>query len=331
MIDFGLDPAGTEQAAAAARPVAVSGRSAARRPAGAARDRRGAEPEPRRRSKSCGCCRTSRPRSRSCCRSCSSASRTCATSSPRRSSSSCASGITVSYHLPPLDADETGHYINHRLRRAALGAPLEFPREATDLIHARSRGVPRIINVICDAALVFGYAEERRAFDAATVHDVLAELETTGVLPPVVAAARRRSRAASGRLRGGSGRGPAARRGEPSTTKASSPRARRGGFGVPAAVDATVAAGSGRDERPDHRQTEAASAREHAVRAARAEELAGQRRVLAEEYRLLRRPAAPSGARGRRPSTPRRSVSTADHADGFWERLKRIMLGVSLL
>ena len=66
--------------------------------------------------------------------------------------------ITVSYHLPPLDADETGHYINHRLRRAALGAPLEFPRDVTDLIHARSRGVPRIINVICDAALVFGYA-----------------------------------------------------------------------------------------------------------------------------------------------------------------------------
>ena len=35
--------------------------------------------------------------------------------------------ITVSYHLPPLDAEETGHYINHRLRRAAMGAPLEFP------------------------------------------------------------------------------------------------------------------------------------------------------------------------------------------------------------
>ncbi len=91
--------------------------------------------------------------------------------------------ITVSYHLRPLDADETGHYINHRLRRAALGAPLAFPRDATDLIHARSRGVPRIINVICDAALVFGYAEERRVLDKALVAGVLEELETTGVLP----------------------------------------------------------------------------------------------------------------------------------------------------
>src|SRR3989337_2615778 len=78
--------------------------------------------------------------------------------------------ITVSYHLPPLDADETHNYINHRLRHAALGTPLTFPRPSTDLIHARSRGVPRIINVICDAALVFGYAEERREFDVAMIH-----------------------------------------------------------------------------------------------------------------------------------------------------------------
>src|SRR3954467_3664456 len=92
--------------------------------------------------------------------------------------------ITVSYHLPPLDADETHNYINHRLRHAALGAPMEFPRDATDLIHRRSRGVPRIINVICDAALVFGYAEERRLFDGPTIVEVLEELEMTGVLPP---------------------------------------------------------------------------------------------------------------------------------------------------
>ena len=93
--------------------------------------------------------------------------------------------ITVSYHLTPLDAEETANYINHRLRRAAIGAPVEFPRDATDAIHARSRGVPRIVNVICDAALVFGYAEERRAVDLTLVQEVLAELELTGVLPPV--------------------------------------------------------------------------------------------------------------------------------------------------
>src|SRR5919106_1735804 len=90
-----------------------------------------------------------------------------------------------------LEESETANYTNHRLRRAALGPPLEFPREVTDVIHARSRGVPRIINVICDAALVFGYAEERRQVDLPLMREVLAELETTGVLPsetPAVAA-----------------------------------------------------------------------------------------------------------------------------------------------
>ena len=43
--------------------------------------------------------------------------------------------------------------------------------------------MPRIINVICDAALVFGYAEERRQVDLPLIREVLAELETTGVLP----------------------------------------------------------------------------------------------------------------------------------------------------
>src|SRR5215217_3851558 len=93
--------------------------------------------------------------------------------------------ITVSYHLAPLDPAETANYINHRLRRAAIGAPLEFPRDVTATIHARSRGVPRIVNVICDAALVFGYAEERRQIDSALIADVLVELEATRMLPSV--------------------------------------------------------------------------------------------------------------------------------------------------
>ena len=95
--------------------------------------------------------------------------------------------ITVSYHLMPLDQDETANYINHRLRRAAVGAPMEFTRDVTDLIHGRSRGVPRIINVICDAALVFGYAEERRQIDIELMRDVMVELEATGVLPATTA------------------------------------------------------------------------------------------------------------------------------------------------
>src|SRR4051812_2474239 len=92
--------------------------------------------------------------------------------------------ITVSYHLEALDAEETWHYINHRLARASIAAPLEFPRDVTDRIHMRSNGVPRLINVIADATLVFGYGEERSEIDAALIEEVMTDLDATGVLGP---------------------------------------------------------------------------------------------------------------------------------------------------
>jgi general secretion pathway protein A len=92
--------------------------------------------------------------------------------------------ITVRYHLEPLDAEETARYVNHRLARASVGAPMIFTRPVTDRIHGRSGGVPRLINVIADAALVFGYGEEKYEIDAALVDEVIADLDATGVLGP---------------------------------------------------------------------------------------------------------------------------------------------------
>jgi putative secretion ATPase (PEP-CTERM system associated) len=92
--------------------------------------------------------------------------------------------VTVRYHLRALDPSETAAYINHRLRKAALGQPLAFPPEATDLIGRASGGLPRKINVIADAALLFGYSEDKRHVDADLVREVISELETTGVLAP---------------------------------------------------------------------------------------------------------------------------------------------------
>jgi putative secretion ATPase (PEP-CTERM system associated) len=92
--------------------------------------------------------------------------------------------ITVSYHLRALDASETAAYINHRLRKAAIGAPLEFPTDVTGVIGQASQGLPRKINVIADAVLLFGYGEDQRTIDLPLVRAVLAELEATGVLIP---------------------------------------------------------------------------------------------------------------------------------------------------
>jgi putative secretion ATPase (PEP-CTERM system associated) len=98
--------------------------------------------------------------------------------------------ITVSYHLSALENDDTHAYINHRLRRAAIGAPMQFGREVTDIIHVASRGLPRKINIIADALLLFGYGEDRHTIDVDLAREVLDELQSTGVLtPPAVEAA----------------------------------------------------------------------------------------------------------------------------------------------
>ena len=216
--------------------------------------------------------------------------------------------ITVSYHLNPLDAGETANYINHRLRRAAIGAPLEFPRDVTDVIHSRSRGVPRIINVICDAALVFGYAEERRQMDSALIEDVLSELELTGVLPPETDPPPARS---EGRpepvFAGAAGAGVA--------SSAQQEELRRAERATRAAMEQAA------------RRAAEIEQREEAVRQ-RERELAEQRRILAEEYRLLRVQraatvaAAPVAAGVSRPvrSTPERFT---DSRQGLWSWLKR--------
>jgi putative secretion ATPase (PEP-CTERM system associated) len=90
--------------------------------------------------------------------------------------------ITVSYHLLPLGADETAAYVNHRLKRASIGTPLQFSDEVSAIVHQYSQGVPRTINVIADAILLFGYGEDRRVIDAELVRQVVQELEETNVI-----------------------------------------------------------------------------------------------------------------------------------------------------
>ncbi|HEY2150352.1 MAG TPA: AAA family ATPase [Vicinamibacterales bacterium] len=90
--------------------------------------------------------------------------------------------VTVRYHLRALDPRETAAYINHRLRKASIGAPLVFPHDVTDLIEQASQGLPRQINVIADAVLLSGYGDGKAIIDVALVSEVIAELESSGVI-----------------------------------------------------------------------------------------------------------------------------------------------------
>jgi len=72
--------------------------------------------------------------------------------------------ITARYHLGPLSLPEARQYIHHRTRIAGVERPL-FTRAAIRAIHYLSGGIPRLINVICDRALLGAYADRRHQVD----------------------------------------------------------------------------------------------------------------------------------------------------------------------
>ena len=67
--------------------------------------------------------------------------------------------IGMQYHLGPLDREETGAYVRHRLSVAGRSAPL-FDERALELLYEHSGGVPRRINIIAGNALVDGFGRE---------------------------------------------------------------------------------------------------------------------------------------------------------------------------
>ncbi|NND64552.1 MAG: AAA family ATPase, partial [Gammaproteobacteria bacterium] len=67
--------------------------------------------------------------------------------------------VTARYHLTELDQQEAAGYIQHRLKTAGAERPI-FTASAINEIHRRSRGVPRLINVICDRALLGAFTQE---------------------------------------------------------------------------------------------------------------------------------------------------------------------------
>ncbi len=83
--------------------------------------------------------------------------------------------ITARYHLEPLSRDETSSYIEHRLKVAgALGEV--FDTGAKKEIYRLSQGVPRVVNVICDRALLGAYAQESRRVNPRLIRQAAAEV-----------------------------------------------------------------------------------------------------------------------------------------------------------
>jgi len=223
--------------------------------------------------------------------------------------------VAVSYHLMPLDQPDTESYINYRLAHAALGEPPTFPPDAAALVYRASGGVPRIVNVICDAALVFGYAEERPRIDTQLLHEVLVELRSTGVLPsaPPQASVPPPMNAAPPR---------------PEFAVTSAEAIPRLEAIPPRAPQVTEEALTRALQEATERAARLA-AREQAI-ANRERELAEQRRIMAEEYRLMhslrtQNAAAPTAAPGGRPNPAARFAP--EHKPGFVAWVKRMLGG----
>jgi len=80
--------------------------------------------------------------------------------------------VAVKFHLSPLTRKEAGRYIAFRLEKAG-GKPGLFEPEAVDMIYRESRGIPRSINLICDAALVYGFGYEFKTIDGSVIEQVI--------------------------------------------------------------------------------------------------------------------------------------------------------------
>jgi len=90
--------------------------------------------------------------------------------------------ISVDYHLQPLSEEETAAYIRHRLKVAG-GSPDMFSDAACQAVYLYSNGVPRLINLLCDTVLVYGYAEQQPRIYANLVTDVAKEKQQGGIFP----------------------------------------------------------------------------------------------------------------------------------------------------
>ena len=84
--------------------------------------------------------------------------------------------IAVNYHLQALTGAETRNYIVFRLKKAGT-----FSADAIEAIFRASRGIPRTINLLCDSALVYGFADELAQIDTLIVEIVINELGLIGL------------------------------------------------------------------------------------------------------------------------------------------------------
>ena len=100
--------------------------------------------------------------------------------------------VTARFHLDALSRDEVAEYIQHRLDTAGAKGSL-FPPATVKRVYAISKGIPRLVNLVCDRALLGTYVQNRLQVDVSTVNhaakEILGEQSKTTLWPFAAAAA----------------------------------------------------------------------------------------------------------------------------------------------
>lgn len=100
--------------------------------------------------------------------------------------------ITVRYHLRPLRLKETNEYIQYRLKRAGSRNLSIFDHGAIREIYRYSKGIPRLISIVCDNALLTGFSLEETRIGKNIIRDIVMDLEGSkkgnrkSLLPPLL-------------------------------------------------------------------------------------------------------------------------------------------------
>jgi len=91
--------------------------------------------------------------------------------------------VAIRYQLKPLTAEETGAYIAHRLAIANAARRVIFTAAAVNIVHQYSGGIPRLINMLCDRALLGGYSAQTARIDERLVTIAAEGLDLKPMLP----------------------------------------------------------------------------------------------------------------------------------------------------
>ena len=91
--------------------------------------------------------------------------------------------VSIRYQLRPLSRDEVAAYVSHRVTVAGGAASVTFQPKALDMVHGRTQGIPRLINLVCDRALLAAYSARTNRVSSEMVYQSAESLELVDERP----------------------------------------------------------------------------------------------------------------------------------------------------